>query len=94
MATTLADKAYEILVDELFWGGTAPGALCTGRELFSRFGMNRTPIRQAIDHLQDEGLVEKFFGGGFQIVQLSKAELIDIFYLQQALECQAINQPL
>lgn len=55
---SLADSAYDLLLDEIVSGGLPPGARLRDRELAERLGASRTPVREALRRLADEGLVE------------------------------------
>lgn len=55
---SLADSAYDLLLDEIVAGTLPPGARLRDRELAERLGASRTPVREALRRLADEGLVE------------------------------------
>lgn len=50
--------AYELLRDEILSLSLAPGAPLDEAQLAERFGMSRTPIREALVRLAAEGLVD------------------------------------
>lgn len=59
-------------------GEIAPGERFTEAQLAKRLGMSRTPIRAAIQHLREEGLIETLSAGGytvrgFQILEIGEA---------------------
>lgn len=59
-------------------GEIAPGERFTEAHLAERLGMSRTPIRAAIQHLREEGLIETLSAGGyavrgFQVHEISEA---------------------
>lgn len=56
------------------------------RELASRLGVSRTPIREALVRLEHEGLVDSVPRRGFSITRKSKAELLEIIIVWAALE--------
>lgn len=58
MSRSLAQSAYDVLLDEIVSGALAPGARLRDRELAERLGASRTPVREALRRLADEGLVE------------------------------------
>ena len=55
---SLAESAYAALLDAIVSGELAPGARLRDAELAERLGTSRTPIREALRRLADEGLVE------------------------------------
>jgi DNA-binding GntR family transcriptional regulator len=52
------DQAYQMLRDAIVNGELAPGALIRDAELAERVGLSRTPVREALARLADEGLVQ------------------------------------
>lgn len=58
MRRSLAQSAYDLLLDEIVSGALPPGARLRDRELAERLGASRTPVREALRRLADEGLVE------------------------------------
>lgn len=55
---SLSDRAYAELLDAIVSGDLAPGARLRDQELAERLGISRTPVREALRRLADEGLVE------------------------------------
>jgi len=54
----LRDQAYDILLGAIIRGDLPPGAPVRDQELAARLGLSRTPVREALARLVDEGLVE------------------------------------
>lgn len=59
------------------------------RELATRLGCSRTPVREALLRLEQEGLVTSIPRRGYSIARKSKAELIEIIVVWAALESMA-----
>jgi DNA-binding GntR family transcriptional regulator len=54
----LRDDAYSVLCDAIVTGTLAPGEQLRDAELCEWLGLSRTPVRDALARLEDEGLVE------------------------------------
>ncbi|WP_433183172.1 GntR family transcriptional regulator [Actinoallomurus sp. CA-150999] len=54
----LRDQAYRMLRDAIVEGDLAPGEIIRDGELAERVGLSRTPVREALARLADEGLIE------------------------------------
>jgi len=54
----LRDSAYAALCDAIVEGTLAPGETLHDHELCAWLGLSRTPVRDALHRLEDEGLVE------------------------------------
>jgi DNA-binding GntR family transcriptional regulator len=59
------------------------------RDLSRRFGVSRTPLREALAQLDQEGLVRIVARRGVFIVRKSKAEILDMITVWAALESMA-----
>jgi DNA-binding GntR family transcriptional regulator len=83
-------KLKEMIVTELrkaiIEGQFAPGDRLVEGELCSRYRVSRTPIREALNQLETEGLVAITPGAGARIARLSRKDLIDIYDLLIVLE--------
>jgi DNA-binding GntR family transcriptional regulator len=89
---TRAERIRGALAREILSGRLAPGARIS-EEAFSRqFGVSRTPIREALQHLSSEGLVELRPHQGAIVAQLTVSALVEMFELMALLEadCAAL----
>jgi DNA-binding GntR family transcriptional regulator len=84
---TVVDVAYERLRALVLSGDIAPGARLGQVELAERFGISRTPIREALRRLSGEGLVDFHPNRGFRVAGLG----LDAVLLR--LEVRAIVEP-
>lgn len=50
-------RAYEQLRELIVWGRLAPGSRIIERDISARLGVSRTPVRSALQRLQQEGYV-------------------------------------
>ncbi|HYG44656.1 MAG TPA: GntR family transcriptional regulator [Bordetella sp.] len=64
---TLAGQAYELIKLDLFEFRMLPGDDFTEGELAARFGVSRTPVRQALYRLEREGFVLLRQRGGWRV---------------------------
>ena len=54
-----SDTVYKALRDELMGGALAPDERLGEERLGERYGVSRTPVREALARLQADGLVER-----------------------------------
>lgn len=69
----------------------APGAPLVEKELTARFGLSRTPIREALIRLKEEGLVEIFPQAGTFVARIPAAAIPEAVFIRQALECATVE---
>lgn len=89
VALSLHDETVARLRDFLVEGGLADGARIPERELCSRFGISRTPLREALKVLAAEGLVELLPNRGARVRRLTPEDIRDLFEVMGGLEAVA-----
>ncbi len=87
--TSLHDELVGRLRTLIFDGGLAPGEKLAEQELCGRFGVSRTPLREALKVLATEGLVEIVPNRGARVARLTAADLDEAFPVMGALEALA-----
>ncbi|MEZ4861071.1 MAG: GntR family transcriptional regulator [Caldilineaceae bacterium] len=83
---TLSDEAAERLRDAIRTGALRPGTRLVERDVAARLGMSRIPVREAIQRLVEEGLVDKSPHRGTFVYAPSRAEIEEISSLRVVLE--------
>ena len=83
---TLADELRLQLADDIVRGLLTPGTGLDETELARRFGVSRTPVREAIRQLAASGLVEVRAHRGAVVARPSEERLIGMFEAMAELE--------
>ncbi|MEH6524311.1 GntR family transcriptional regulator [Sulfitobacter sp.] len=84
-----SDKLVDQIKQDIFTGVLRPGDKLEEAELVERFGVSRTPIREAIRSMVDCGLLETRPRKGAIVRSLSAKELHDLFEVAAELEGMA-----
>ena len=90
---TIATVA-EALRSEILEGRISPGAELQQAEIAARFGVSRIPVRDALNLLAAERLVDLRPNRTARVVSLTAAELDEIFDLRRLLETDALARAL
>lgn len=80
------------LEEDLLRGRVRPGQRLDERELSERYGVSRTPVREALQRLSANGLAVARGRQGLQLTQLSVADLLDALSVVAELEALASAQ--
>ncbi|WP_133490915.1 GntR family transcriptional regulator [Alcanivorax sp. 24] len=86
---TLADRVFARLQDDIVRGVIAPGTKVSETDLASRYGVSRGPLREALRRLESRKLLERVVHVGTRVTSLSFDDLIEIYYVREALEGMA-----
>ncbi|MEL6689262.1 MAG: GntR family transcriptional regulator [Pseudomonadota bacterium] len=89
MTATATQRATEALRSLIFSGELPPGSDHLEAELAERLGLSRTPVREALTKLQEQGLVTIRPRHGARIVGLSPEDMNEIYAVLTALEAAA-----
>ncbi|MDO8208818.1 GntR family transcriptional regulator [Conexibacter sp. CPCC 206217] len=88
MSDVVADVTslqYERLRKELLEGEFPPGTVLLETVLSARYGVSRTPVREALGRLAQDGLLERS-SRGFTVRRRSPEEILEIYDARIALE--------
>src|SRR5688572_7661022 len=86
---TKADEIALALEDDIVSGRVEPGEVLRQEQLSERFGVSRTPIREALRRLAAQGLVSFTPNRGVRVRTLSRDELREAFLVRAELESLA-----
>jgi DNA-binding GntR family transcriptional regulator len=85
----LRDTAYSALCDAIVTGTLAPGERIHDSDLCAWLGLSRTPVREALARLQEDGLVEMAPQRYTRVAPMSPREARDCFPLVATLHALA-----
>src|SRR5688572_2727730 len=79
-------QVYSVLRESVIIGELPPGALISENDLALRYGVSRTPAREAIIRLAEEGLVEVLPQRGTFVSRISVPDVREMQFVRQTLE--------
>ena len=84
-----ADFVYESLRDAISDGRIATGERVREEEIARNLGVSRTPVREALQRLQQRGLLVLGAGRGLVVAQLSQHQVMQLYAMREILEGSA-----
>lgn len=81
-----AEKAYTLVKERILNGAYEPSLRLTEQEIADASGVSRTPVREALQRLQNEGLVRVTANQGAVVMDWSGDHSDDVFELRALLE--------
>jgi DNA-binding GntR family transcriptional regulator len=87
-------KVYHQLKDALLARKIAPGTQLVEKTISKSMYVSRTPIRQALKRLEQEGLVQNIPNRGAFVVHPTREEIISFFELRKELEFLTVKYGL
>jgi DNA-binding GntR family transcriptional regulator len=89
--SSVRERTYWHLKAEVLSGSFDEGQRLTEVQLAKSLGVSRTPVREALQKLESEGLVKPLKTRGFCVAKDSREEMEDLFDIRAALEGYAIR---
>jgi DNA-binding GntR family transcriptional regulator len=86
---SLVDAAYRQIRQRILDNAWPPGHRALEQEVALALGMSRTPVREALMRLRNEGLVEVIPRHGMRVLPVSPTDMKEIYEILTALECMA-----
>ena len=87
----LRDVVFQTLREAILKGDLKPGERLMELQLASKLGVSRTPIREAIRMLQQEGLAVTVPRRGAEVAKMTEKDMEDVLLIREALEILAVQ---
>jgi DNA-binding GntR family transcriptional regulator len=85
----LTAHAYRIIKEKIIDLKLRPGELLVAQNLGTELGISRTPVREALVRLAQEGLVEPASGRKFRVSEITLQRILEIYEIRLAMESLA-----
>jgi DNA-binding GntR family transcriptional regulator len=87
-----ADQVYELIRHSIIMLEMQPGASIREKSLCSKLSVSRTPVREAIQRLAEEGLVNVVPHSGTYVSRISSQVAEEGFIIRRALEIESVRR--
>ncbi|HVL22160.1 MAG TPA: GntR family transcriptional regulator [Amaricoccus sp.] len=88
----MGELAYAELKREIIDGDLVPASQWLEEELAVRLGMSRTPVREALVRLEQEGFVQITPRRGIRVRELTRRDVLEVNEVLECLELQAVQR--
>jgi DNA-binding GntR family transcriptional regulator len=88
------DRAYRYIRERIVGSEFKPNQKLRAQDIAARLKTSRTPVREALGRLTQDGLVEKHDGWGYIVTPLTVGAILNLFRVREALEVEAIHEAL
>ena len=83
------DLVYDVLRDAIWEGRIGCGDRIREEDVARNLGVSRTPVREALQRLQQRGLLVNRLGRGLVVAELGKREIVELYAMREILEGSA-----
>ncbi|MBE8718495.1 GntR family transcriptional regulator [Cellvibrio polysaccharolyticus] len=88
----LTERIYQAIKNEIFEFRLLPGERFSENEVALRMDASRTPVREALSRLQNEGFVEVSFRSGWQVMPFDFEKFEQLYDVRIVLEMAAVKR--
>lgn len=92
--TSSLERAYGFIKEKIINLEFTPGQKLPAQGLAKSLQVSRTPVREALARLEQEGLVRRDGGWGYVVLGISFKEIFDLFKVRESLEVLAALEAL
>lgn len=92
--TLLVDQIYHKIKEDILHKHLIPGGKINPRKISEQYNISVTPIKQALNRLVSEGLVECIPHRGMIVKRISKKELLDSLEARKMIELYSVHSIL
>ncbi len=85
-------RVYRHLRERIINFGLRPGDRLKTSEIAVNLAVSRTPVREALGRLEQDGLVTRESGWGYVVKRLTIKEVRDVYKVREALEVEAVRE--
>jgi len=91
---SLNKTVYDEIRNRITSNRLRPGVKLTHEELAGTLNVSRTPVREALERLHQEGFVSKLPLRGFYVAEIDEDEVRELFEMREALELYALRHAM
>lgn len=84
--TTLQKYAYDYLKNMILSGKLIDNEIYSETKISKEIGISRTPMRDALRHLSQEGFIDILPSKGFRLHKFTEKDILEIFQIRSAIE--------
>ena len=91
-ASTLKKEIYDSMISDIIEGVYKQGEIINEKQLIEKYGVSKSPIRDALIELCNEGVLISHPRYGYEIVRINEKEICDIVDFRAMVEGQCLRE--
>lgn len=86
------EYVYARLREDIYDMRLLPGDQITETEIAAYFNVSRTPVRQALQRLQGDGLMQGYVRGGWEVVPIDFKRFSELYEMRRLIETHVVRR--
>lgn len=83
---SLLESVRRLILEDIIQGVLAPGSMMRLQDLAEKYGVSRTPVREALNLLSREGLVTPIAYKGYVVRPIEPRDVYDTYFMRRVIE--------
>lgn len=92
MLTSAQDRAYQYVKNQILSLALKPGQWIKAQEIAMEAEVSRTPVREALSRLEQEGFVRRDEGWGYVVCSVTLKDAREFYKVREVLEAEAARE--
>lgn len=92
MQTTAQDRAYLHVKNQILSLTLKPGQWIKAQDIATEVKVSRTPVREALSRLEQEGFVRRDEGWGYIVISVTLKDARELYKMREVLEVEAVRE--
>lgn len=92
MQNTAQDRAYLHVKDQILSLTLKPGQWIKAQDIATEVRVSRTPVREALGRLEQEGFVRRDEGWGYIVTSVTLKDARELYRMREVLEVEAVRE--
>jgi len=93
-APSSQQRAYDFLKEQIGSFRYRPHYRLKALDIADELGISRTPVKEALSRLEQEGLVRRELGSGYVVEAITAEHILNLYQVREALEVEAAREAL
>lgn len=90
--TSLKDQVYNAIIESIISGDYPPYSILNEKTLIERFGVSKSPVRDALVELCSENILRSIPRVGYEVVCLNEKDMCEIMDFRYYLESSCLHK--
>lgn len=87
----LQEQAYDYIREQIIEGHLDHSVIYSETQMAKEIGISRTPVRDAIQRLNQEGIVDIYPSKGFSLHVITETDIVETYQIRSALESYCVQ---
>jgi DNA-binding GntR family transcriptional regulator len=87
---SISDVVFKSIESDILSGVYKSGDVLSENKLAQKFSVSRTPVREAVKRLEQEGLIEYTSTKTIKVLGVTKSDVLDIYRMRLSIEADAV----